>query len=100
MISLLMLLGVTATGADEVTPENWDCATPLIEKDYKQAFPVMELADRIADECAHPFKSEETNQSRLEIQRTVYRGRRTIFVDDIAGQVLSRLQKDAVRRND
>jgi hypothetical protein len=90
MIALFVLLGMTAANADEVGPENWACAIPLIEKDYKQADPPTVLAHAIADKCANPFKSDKTDQALLEIQRTVYRGARNVFVDDIGAQILNR----------
>lgn len=90
MIGLLMLLGMAATDAYEVAPENWACATPLIEKDYKQDVPAGTLADTIADKCANAFKSDKKDQAQLEIERTVYRGARSVFVDDIGAQILNR----------
>ena len=101
-VAVLMQAAPTAEGPD---PSDWNCAQPLIERNYRHPAKAVELAHRIADECVRPYAPrrwaiEEASPEAGEIfesgDRTLYATRLGIFVLQIEGRILQARRRDAI----
>jgi len=93
LTALIFLLGSTASN---LRPANWECATPLIQKNYHQPYDSNLLARRIADECANEFHSDETGSLR-DAEARLYGTMRTKFQLDIQNEIIGLRIRDQIK---
>ena len=96
-IALLMQASALLTTPDAA---NWSCATPLVEKNYRQPVDSKQLALRIADECAvsyrpidpatpdHPVEGTRKLSHTYSLQR---------FTAEIETAILKSRRRDAIQ---
>lgn len=72
---------------EAVEPANWECADPLISRNFGQSVQAEDLALRIADECARPYHARTVSDpaSRLFEQqdKIAYRYQLQTFQSEI-----------------
>ena len=96
MIALLIAAAMQSSGLGSPTEAaDWPCATPLIEKNYKQPIKAEELARRIADECVRPYKSSATDVIG-QLDRTTYGYKAATFILEIQEAIQRARRKDAI----
>jgi hypothetical protein len=97
---LLLLFALAAVEPEANQPADWSCADPLVQKNYAQRVPVRDLARRIADECAVPYRPRPIQKSSDEVfesmEQTTYRTKAEIFVLDIESKILKARRRDAI----
>jgi hypothetical protein len=104
MIALVVLLAAQGT-LGNLEAANWDCATPLIQKNYRQSFSAVALARRIADECSSPFvpfaaipnDSAQHVSSLRSLEETYYLSSKDIFERQVQGEIESMRVRDAIK---
>ena len=90
-ISLMMFaMGATAE------PSNWECATPLIQKNYDQPYKVAVLAARIADECATPYSSDIVVPNLEALEHGLYDAKLALFRQAIESRINALRLRDRV----
>ncbi len=62
-LALMLLLSGDSVNASDSIASDWKCATPLIAKNFAQRFDARQLALRISDECARPFRSDNAHDT-------------------------------------
>lgn len=81
-------------------PADWNCAEPLVRKNYQQRIDSRQLALRIADECARPFMHSEPGASRSDVLRrleeAVYEGELNLFIGEIQSAINKRRRADTI----
>lgn len=89
---------------------NWECADPLIQKNYMQVVPAKQLALRIADECSIPyrpgpplaggqvpFSNEELFKRHTEHYRKMeYSADYSLFLSIIEERILKARRRDEI----
>lgn len=97
--AILMVASVIAAPASAVA--DWECALPLIEKNYREPYPSEVLALRIRDECARPYAPPAPVTPRAyelleSTARTTYTVERRTFGYEIESEILKARRKDLV----
>lgn len=104
LLTLGMLFAMQGGVSDDNNPAaDWACATPYIERNYRQKVDPRQLALRITDECAVPYraslatsKADETIQM---LEQRTHMTNREIFALDIERRIQVLRRKDAIKLN-
>lgn len=85
-VAALLLTGQAVTDFQPVDPADWDCATPLIERNWRRTLVssdrfvlANDLADRIVDECARPYVARPIRRSYEAFDRYMQGSDRSIY---------------------
>lgn len=97
-VAALLLTGQAVTDFQPVDPADWNCATPLIERNWQRTLGTSDrfilasdLADRIVDECARPYVARPIRSGSYEYfdrymqgtDRSIYRSELSRFRTEI-----------------
>jgi hypothetical protein len=107
IISVVTVLSLAIQDPDATGPADWQCAQPLINRNYARSVDARELALRIAEECARPYSalprrsvapggSEQAESIFGSQDRAIYRDRLTIFVSEIEDRIDRARRRDAL----
>ena len=88
---------------DAVEPANWECADPLISRNFGQSVDSRDLALRIADECARPYRARAVSDpaSRLfkQQEKTVYSYQLQTFQSEVEIEIQQARRRAAIHLN-
>lgn len=88
---------------EAVNPENWTCADPLIARNFSQSVDPKDLALRITDECARPYRARPVNDtpSRAfeERERLTYRLQLEVFQLDVEAKIQQARRRATIKLN-
>jgi len=79
---------------------DWNCATPLIQKNYAQAVDSRQLALRIVDECARPFRPIDPANAEATYEaarRQAYSYSLQTFTSEVELSILKARRSEAIR---
>ena len=102
LLAAIAALGVQATAeADQpVDPADWECAQPLIDRNFRRDIDAEQLALRIADECTRPFEPRQINDEADRVfegmARTTYRYQTSTFKLDIEQRIQQARRRVAI----
>ena len=94
---LIAALLTIQAGPEDSVAANWECATPLIEKNYRQQFNSEKLAARIADECTKPFLSNETDGLLQQLAKNLYLQQQLNFQLEIKAEIERRRRHEEIK---
>lgn len=101
-VAALLLTGQAVTDFQPVDPADWDCATPLIERNWQRTLGssdrfilASDLADRIVDECARPYVARPIRSGSYEhfdrymqgSDRSVYQSELSLFRSNVLARI-------------
>lgn len=91
-------LALSQAGDNEAA--DWECATPLIERNYSQPFDSGDLAARIHDECVRPLvRTTPEGDAYIGLamtERSIHSANSTLFLQRIEGEILRLRRYDRI----
>lgn len=88
---------------DPGQPGNWECAQPLIQRNFRQQVDSEQLALRIADECTRPYRPRPIRNEADPIfesrERLSYTYRAQTFRYEIEAAIQQARRREAITLN-
>ena len=77
--------------SEAIDPANWECARPIIQRNFNRDIAADQLALRIADECTRPYVARpirsDIDQTFESQDRLTYTYRQQTFVLEIEARI-------------
>jgi hypothetical protein len=103
VVALAISAPSQASDYQPVDPENWECARPLIQRNHMQRVEARQLALRIADECARPYRPRpirnDVDRTFESQERLTYTYRAQTFGYEIEAAIQQARRAEAIKLN-